>query len=111
MTTLSFPYELPTDLRNLEGFKEMHLFQPLKRTKDFRQDIPISVDQVVQRMLAKRTQDRFESWNEIRQALASAWDTSTQFPSTSIQSLTDELLEEISQSHQRKIAEECEWER
>jgi len=113
MATLNFPYELSTNLRgfDLEAFKQMHLFDPPKRMKDFRQDIPSSVDQVVQRMLAKRAQDRFENWNEIRQALGSAWGTSTQHRSPDIQSLTDQLLEETSQLHQKKTAEECERER
>ena len=113
MATLNFPYELPTDLRgfDLEAYKQMHLFDPPKRMKDFRQDIPSSVDQAVQRMLAKRAQDRFENWNEIRQALANAWDVSTQYRSPDFQSLTDQLLEETSRLHQKKTAEECERER
>jgi len=113
MVTLNFPYELPTDLRgfDLEAFKQMHLFQPPKRIRGFRPDIPSSIDQVVQRMLAKRAQNRFGSWKEIRQALASAWDTSTQHRSPDIQSLTGQLLEETSQLYQKKTAEECERER
>ena len=113
MVTFNFPYELPTDLRgfDLEAFKQMHLFQPPKRIRDFRQDIPSSIDQVVQRMLAKRAQNRFGSWKEIRQALASAWDTSTQHRSPDIQSLTGQLLEETSRLYQKKTAKECERER
>lgn len=113
MATLNFPYELPTNLRgfDLEAFRQMHLFDAPKRIRDFRQDLPSSVDQVVQRMLAKRAQDRFGSWDEIRQALAGAWDTSTQHRSPDIQSLTGQLLEETSRLYQKKTAEECERER
>lgn len=111
MITLNFPYELPRDLRDFEGFRQMHLFQPPNRIRDFRQDIPSSIDHIVQRMLAKRALDRFETWSEIRRALATAWDTSTKHRSPAIQSLTAQLLEETSRSYQLKTAEECERER
>jgi serine/threonine protein kinase len=108
MITLEFPYELPIDLRNLEGFRKMHLFQAPRSAKDLREDTPIGVDQVIQRMLAKRAKDRFEKWSDARRSLASAWDELSEDSGSITRSLVIELLEESSALHRRKAREESE---
>jgi len=113
MATLDFPYEVSTllDQSNLSAFKDMHLFRSPKRMMGLREDIPIGVDQIVQRMLEKRAQDRFSNWNCVREALSTAWSKPAQDQKPGRGTLVGELLEESSRLHQRVTAEECEQKR
>lgn len=110
MLTLQFPYDIPNSINmgDFDAVKSMHLFQTPKRIFNFRQDIPVGVDQVVQRMLAKRPQDRFTTWGEVRNALQGAWNASPRTSDARIQALTTTLLEGATQLHQKKVAAENE---
>jgi hypothetical protein len=72
MATLEYALPLPAE-RNRERWRETHLYGRVKRLSDSRSDLPAGVEQVLLRLTAKRPQDRFGSWADVRAALATAW--------------------------------------
>ncbi len=109
MITLEFPYDIPKSIRSLDldAVKDMHLFQAPKRARGLRPDVPTAVDHVIQRMLAKRAEERFDDWNAIRRALANAWGTPSGQQNSNVDPVTQQVLEEVSLLHQQKATEKA----
>lgn len=72
IATLDYALPLPAE-RGPERWKETHLYGRPKRLSECRSDLPAGVEQVLLRLVAKRPQDRFSSWGQVRSALDAAW--------------------------------------
>ena len=73
MAALRYPYEIPADPIGSEAFKQMHLFQQAAPLQTHRPDLPLAFCQTVARLMEKRPQDRFATWQDVRAALRKAF--------------------------------------
>ncbi|HET6203381.1 MAG TPA: serine/threonine-protein kinase [Planctomycetota bacterium] len=69
VASLDYPYRLPADGADLDAFRRMHLLQPPKALKSIRSDLPHRFGEVVHRLLSKRPEDRYRTWDEITASL------------------------------------------
>lgn len=97
-TTLQYPYRIPSQGSDFDAFRDMHLYEKARPLSELRSDIPAEFSQVVSRLMEKRYQDRFASWEEVKAALACAWDTSLRGKSPASGLITS-LLEETERAH------------
>lgn len=104
IASLAFPYDYPIDFRDLDGFRRMHIFQAPKDIRTLRNDIPVGVAQVIQRLLEKKASDRFKTWEEVKEALTKNWEPTPSQAKTS-SPLVDDLLKEVTTAYQRESAE------
>lgn len=65
LANLRYPYS-PIEGR-ISDYRSMHLFAPVEA---FRTEIDASLQEMIMKMIAKKTTDRFNSWDEIRDFLA-----------------------------------------
>ena len=72
IATLEYGLPIPAE-RSGDQWKETHLFKCPKRLADIRSDLPAAVEQLLLRLIAKRAQDRFATWAEVKQAFETAW--------------------------------------
>jgi hypothetical protein len=95
LATLEYALPLPAE-RNRERWRETHLYGRVKRLSDSRSDLPAGVEQVLLRLTAKRPQDRFGSWADVRAALATAWKSSGAADSN--KTATDRIVRAITEA-------------
>ena len=98
MATLQYPYDLPQSLSQT-SFQDMHLFQSPKSLRQIRPDLPIGYHQIVSRLIEKRPEDRFESWNEVQKTLDNTWKTTISDTVPDNHRLVS-LLETVSYQHE-----------
>jgi len=72
IATLDYALPLPAE-QHSERWKDTHLYGRVKRLTEARSDLPDAVEQILLKLAAKRPQDRFGSWKEVRSALDAAW--------------------------------------
>jgi eukaryotic-like serine/threonine-protein kinase len=70
MATLQFPYVLPSDPN---GLQRMHLFDTPRTSRSLRPDLSPVLDQLLMKMMAKRPNDRFKDWDEVRRGIEKAF--------------------------------------
>ncbi|GEM_PF-1613520 len=69
MANLEFPYNEPRDGGNPEAWRSVHLFEPPKRARDIRTDLPFEVDRLLARMLQKSPDARYSTWDDVRRVV------------------------------------------
>lgn len=72
MATLQHPYKLEETGNLLEAWKNAHLFQVPADPRKINNSINLGIAQVIMKMIAKRPQDRYVSWDEVIQRLTSS---------------------------------------
>lgn len=98
MASLKYPYQLPTDQRDIKAIRDMHLYQQPLLLRSIRPDIPIEFSQIVLRLLEKNPKDRYSNWTELKQAFDRAWNLSSAANKTG--SMISLLLNEGERLHQ-----------
>jgi hypothetical protein len=81
IATLEFALPIPAEM-NSERWKEAHFYGKPKHLTAARSDLPAGIEQILLRLVAKRPQDRFSTWSEVRTALATAWTLQEQSPAS-----------------------------
>lgn len=93
IATLEYALPVPAE-RNRERWRAAHLYEPAKRLSACRSDLPAGVEQVLLRLVAKRPQDRFSAWADVRRALETAW-TSAGSGDSSNRGVTDRVVRAV----------------
>lgn len=75
MATLEYPLPLPVE-RTTDKWKRTHIAGRPKKPSESRSDLPAGVERVLLKLIAKRPQDRFATWDDVSRELAAAWSTS-----------------------------------
>jgi hypothetical protein len=70
--TLDYPLPLPTE-RTMDKWKRAHLGGRPKKLGDSRGDLPAGVERVLLKLIAKRPQDRFATWADVKREMKAAW--------------------------------------
>lgn len=70
-----FTGELPFKANNDLEWSQHHLFSPMPSILDIRSDCPVKVNQIIQKMTAKRFTERYESIDEIICAFKQAFES------------------------------------
>jgi len=65
LSTLKHPYNVAQDVGQFEAWRQAHLLQVPKPPDAMNPSIPSYLAQVIMRMIAKRPQDRHDSWDDI----------------------------------------------
>ena len=109
VATLEFPYQLPVDGGDLEGFRKMHLLQPPKVARSLRPELSQRYSEVIQRLLSKRPENRYQSWEEVRTAVERAFSADSRTGDT-VPTVLVSLIEQANRRHreatERRLAEE-----
>lgn len=97
--TGSFPFNPKSQTR--EEWRDCHLFSPVQNLANYRNDITVKLNQIIQKMTAKRLAERYQTIDEI---LTSFLDAKNQ-SSENIVSI-ERLAQKANRSNELKIAEE-----
>jgi serine/threonine protein kinase len=108
LATLKYPYNLPSDLSNIEGFRRMHLFEQAPSIEKLRNDLPLSFCHWVQRLIAKRPTDRFPDWKTAIEKFRECWKSNDDSANPSKAVLTQTLLEQFGKAHDANTKSELE---
>jgi serine/threonine protein kinase len=76
IAALRYPYNMPADPRDFARLQEMHFFQQAPPLSGLRPDLPTSFCHVVAKLMEKRAQDRFTSWQQARDSVRQAFASS-----------------------------------
>lgn len=106
--TLRYPYDLPRAAGDLAALRDMHLFQSPLSLPQLRPDLPIGFCQVVSRLMAKRPQDRFSTWSEVKSKLDEAWSTTDE--STDTPSMLSRVLQATQEAYETATKQRLEQE-
>lgn len=98
VSTLRFPYKVP-ETDNLEDYRRMHLLQTPVSARSLRSDLPRRFDEVIMRLLSKRPQDRYRTWDDAVSAASAAFAESGTADSQAV----NELLEQAGKRHQLEV--------
>ena len=98
IATLRYPYELPADVRDIGGMRDMHLYQQPESLRQARPDLPIGFSHLVTRLMEKNAQNRFADWPEAGLVLQKAW-TADGGTAAGETRLVGELLAETQRRH------------
>jgi len=109
IATLNYPFDQPSMGADITTIQNMHLYQSPKAVTVFRRDLPVGFSHIVARMLEKRPQDRFGSWDEVKQALQQLWQA--QPPSNPARSSVTSLLHTAQQIHEASTRSRLEAEK
>ena len=72
IAALRYPYTQPADGRDVDAFRQMHLFQAPHSLQSLRPDLPSGYVHAITRLMAKRAEDRFKTWEDVKTALENA---------------------------------------
>ena len=98
MATLRYPYKRPEE-DSLDAYRRMHLLQSPISVRGLRPDLPRLYEEVIVRLLAKRPDDRYPSWDQPIEAVRRAFGGDV----TPAESKLEGLLEEAAQRHKRAL--------
>lgn len=70
LASLEYPFVLTIKSPGENEFRQAHAFGLPKNLAGARPDVPIMFIQLVNKMIEKRPEDRFQSWSEIKSALS-----------------------------------------
>lgn len=100
LASLEYPYELPSRHSGGDALRDMHLFQEPKSLRQLRSDLPVGFYHLVSRLIEKRPQNRYSNWDEAKEALKKAWDSSESGKANDGSSQITSLLEQAEELHQ-----------
>lgn len=69
IATLAFPYRVNPGADVFEAWRQAHLFQQPLDPTGLNPDIDAEISQMILKMIAKRPNDRYQSWDEVLQRL------------------------------------------
>lgn len=94
-------------------WSQLHIFTPMPSVLDYRPDCPIKVNQIIQKMTAKRFADRYKSIDEIIESFTQAIDLqkSTNAATQKLASLGNSTLQRHSEQELKKLKEQEEFEK
>jgi serine/threonine protein kinase len=70
LATLHHPYSVSYSLPPAVAWREAHIGQKVLDPRSHNSDLSLPMAQTIMKMIAKRPADRFQSWADVRQALA-----------------------------------------
>lgn len=108
--TLEYPYVVPTNTADFDAFRRMHLLQSPKNPRTTRPELPQRFAEVIDRLLAKRPENRYRTWDDVTASVARAFEGDTESGSPS-PAVVSKLVEEAHQRHreesERRLAAEA----
>lgn len=107
LANLRYPYS-PIEGR-LSDYRSMHLFAPIEA---FRTEIDVSLQEMIMKMIARKTTERFNSWDEIRDFLQKQ-DFNKKNSNTFVESLVKDhakrkQIEEAKEAEKNRLKDEQE---
>lgn len=108
IASLQYPYNLP-NTPIVSALKDMHTLQNPKPLRDIRDDLPNLFYQIVSRLMAKRPEERFSTWDEVIDSLNNAWLHVGTTPLTTkglLMSLVDNFGKRYDETNKRKLEQE-----
>jgi len=97
LATLQHPFE-KLRLVNLDDWKNAHLFETPPKPQDLNSNLPITISQLILKMIEKSTKERFQNWEEVKESLKK-----DELPKTSNTPHIDSLLKKrLEKDHQIK---------
>lgn len=74
IATLEFPFALGGAAWDVEGARQMHLLGTARNPREHRAELPFRFCQMVLRLLEKRPDSRYESWDDVLEAVRGAFE-------------------------------------
>lgn len=106
IATLAYPYKLPTS-SDLDQFRRMHLLQVPISARSVRPDLPGRFDEVLARLLAKRSDNRYASWADVAEALRAVFDTNATAAAAPVSPLLDQAAKRHRKATEQRLKEEA----
>lgn len=93
-------------------WSQLHMFTPMPSVLDFRSDCPVKVNQIIQKMTAKRFSERYKSIDEIIEAFTQAIELqkSTNEAAQKLALLGNSTIQRHSEQELKKLKEQEEFE-
>ncbi len=109
IAALKYPYKLPKDATDYEAMRNMHMYGEPSSLLSARPDLPPGFSIVVARMMEKRADARYGSWDHVIEALDTVWaggrlDTGK---SPIVQTILTELARQNEQDTVNRLAREA----
>jgi serine/threonine protein kinase len=97
IAALSYPYKLPADPRDVTGLQRMHFFELARPLRSVRPDLSASFCQAVAKLMEKRPQDRFGTWQQAREMVQKAFEWAS--PAAATQPVITSLVDAVGHLH------------
>jgi eukaryotic-like serine/threonine-protein kinase len=106
IATLEHPYHIEGSGDLVEAWKNAHFLQQAKDPRSYNKDIDLNLAQIIIKMISKRVQDRYSSWDELIQRLQ--FIESPLVPDRDVSSLVATAIESHRKKEQTRLNAEIE---
>ena len=97
IAAIGYPYKFPADPGDVTGLQRMHLFELARPLQSVRPDLSASFCQAVAKLMEKRPQDRFDTWQQVRDTVQKAFAGAS--PAATTKPVVSSLVDTVGQLH------------
>jgi serine/threonine protein kinase len=102
VATLQHPYQVKNEGNIIEAWKNAHFFQTPSDPRDYNPSLDMRFVQLIKKMMLKRPQDRYETWEEVIQRLK-AFDSSNDDVRQDVSTLLERALKTHNKQEQARL--------